>query len=125
MKYIENNKTIKNKLEEKIKNKELSNEQWQEIVCDLLSCIPENKLTRVNYLINKDEVQEDLTFEQINKIIDEVIANAEGGEYCDETYYDYSIDEQVVIGDKAWIDEIDKALKGIKGLFNKKKYKEL
>lgn len=123
MKYIENNKTIKNKLEEKIKNKELSNEQWQEIVCDLLSCIPENKLTRVNYLINKDEVQEDLTFEQINKIIDEVIANAEGGEYCDETYYDYSIDEQVVIGDESWIDEIDKALKGIKGLFNKKKYK--
>lgn len=124
MKYIENNKTIEKELEEKIKSKELSNEQWQEIVCDLLNCIPENKLARVNYLINKDEVQENLTFEEINKIIDEVIANAEEGEYCDETYYDYSIDEQVVIGDESWIDEIDKALRGVKGLFNKKKYKE-
>lgn len=85
MKYIENNKTIEKELEEKIKSKELSNEQWQEIVCDLLNCIPENKLARVNYLINKDEVQENLTFEEINKIIDEVIANAEEGEYCDET----------------------------------------
>lgn len=29
MKYIENNKTIEKELEEKIKSKELSNEQWQ------------------------------------------------------------------------------------------------
>lgn len=125
MKYVENNKTIEKELEEKVKCKELSNEQWQEMVCDLLKIIPENKFTRVNYLINKDELQEKLTFEEISEIIDGVISDAEKGLYCDESYFDYSLDEEVVIGDESWIDEIDRAFRGIKGLFDEKKYNEV
>ena len=125
MKYVENNKTIEKELEGKVKCKELSNEQWQELVCDLLKIIPENKFTRANYLINKGEMQEKLTFKEINKIIDKVISDAEKGLYCDESYYDYSLDEEVVIGDESWIDEIDRAFRGIKGLFGEKKYNEV
>ena len=38
MDYIE-------ELEKIIRNKELSNEQWKELVCDLIQIIPENKYT--------------------------------------------------------------------------------
>ena len=83
MKYVETNKTIEKELEETVKGKELSNEQWQELVCDLLKIIPENKFTRANYLINKDEMQEKLTAEEISEIIEGVISDAEK-----ELYYD-------------------------------------
>ena len=125
MKYVEINKNIKKELEERVKDKELSNEQWQELVCDLLRIIPENKFKRVNYLINKDELQENLTFEEISEMLDGVISDAEKGLYCDESYFDYSLDEEVVIGDESWIDEIDRAFRGIKVLFSKKRYEEV
>lgn len=125
MKYVETNKTIEKELEETVKGKELSNEQWQELVCDLLKIIPENKFTRANYLINKDEMQEKLTAEEISETIEGVISDAEKELYYDQSYFDYSLDEEVVIGDESWIDEIDRTFRGIKGLFDEKKYNEV
>ena len=118
MDYIE-------ELEKIIRNKELSNEQWKELVCDLIQIIPENKYTRVNYLINKDELKENLTYEEIENILETIIIDAEDGKYCDDSYFDYGLDEEIVIGDESWIDEIDRAFIGIKGLFNQKKYEQV
>ena len=107
-----------------IKEKELTNEQLKEMVCDLIKLVPESKYSRINYIINKDTLVEDLSFDEIIKIIDELIEDAENERYCDTSYYDYHLDEEIVEGDESWIDEIDRAFRGIKGLMNKKQYQE-
>ena len=113
---------MEKELLEIVKSKELTNEEWQEVVCNLLEIIPENKYNRVNYLLNKNELTEDLTYEEIKEILEQIIIDAEDEKYCENSYYDYQLDEEVVIGDESWIDEIDRVLRGIKGLISKKEY---
>lgn len=113
------------KLIEIIENKNLTNEQWQKLAIDLIKLAPENKYNRIYYLLNKDKLTENLTLEDIIKIIEKVENDAQKGIYCDESYYDYSSGMDIVEGDTSWIDEIDRAFRGIKGLFQQKKYNEV
>ena len=116
---------MKNELELLIKNKKLSNEKWQELVCDLIDIVSENKYNRIYYLLEKENLLEDLSFDKIVELLDGIVSDSEDGKYCDESYFDYAIDEDVVIGDESWIDEIDMAFRGIQNLFNQKKYKQV
>lgn len=43
-------------IEEIINHKNLTNEQWQKLICDMIKLIPENKYNRLKYLINKDNL---------------------------------------------------------------------
>ena len=113
------------KLIEIIENKNLTNEQWQKLATDLIKLAPENKYNRIYYLLNKDKLTENLTLEDIIKIIENVEDDANRGMYCDESYYDYSSDMEIVEGDSLWIDGIDSAFRGIKGLFQQKKYDQV
>lgn len=115
---------MKEEFKETIKNKNFTNEQWQNLVNELIKIIPDNKYNRVNYLINKENLVEDLNFSEIRDIIEQVVEDAKAEKYCDNYYYDYGLDEDVVEGDESWIDEIDKAFRGIKGLLSKKQYKK-
>lgn len=116
---------MEKELEKMIRNKELKNEEWQELVCDLIKIIPENKYNRFNYLLNRDTLTEDLDFDEITGMLDKLIKDAENAKYYYSSYYDYGLDEEVVEGDESWIDEIDRAFRGIKGLFNQKKYEQV
>lgn len=60
------------KLIEIIENKNLTNEQWQKLAIDLIKLAPENKYNRIYYLLNKDKLTENLTLEDIIKIIEKV-----------------------------------------------------
>ena len=60
------------KLIEITENKNLTNEQWQKLAIDLIKLAPENKYNRIYYLLNKDKLTENLTLEDIIKIIEKV-----------------------------------------------------
>ena len=65
-------KNMIQKLIEIIENKNLTNEQWQKLAIDLIKLAPENKYNRIYYLLNKDKLTENLTLEDIIKIIEKV-----------------------------------------------------
>lgn len=108
-----------------VKNKKWTEKEWKDLVCNLITIIPENKIGRIDYLINKDELKEDLSKEEIENILNTLEMDAERGIYCDEYYYDYSQDMDVVEGDESWINEVDRALRGVKNLFDKKQYRDV
>lgn len=60
------------KLIEITENKNLTNEQWQKLAIDSIKLAPENKYNRIYYLLNKDKLTENLTLEDIIKIIEKV-----------------------------------------------------
>ena len=108
-----------------VKNKKWTEKEWKDLVCNLITIIPENKIGRIDYLINKDELKEDLSKKEIENILITLEKNAEEGMYCDEYYYDYSQDMDVVEGDESWINEINRALRSVKNLFDKKQYRDV
>ncbi len=108
-----------------VKNKKWTEKEWKDLVCNLITIIPENKIGRIDYLINRDELKEDLSKKEIENILITLEKNAEEGMYCDEYYYDYSQDMDVVEGDESWINEINRALRSVKNLFDKKQYRDV
>lgn len=115
---------MEKEFEQMIKNKKLENEEWQKLVCELIKIIPENKYNRLNYIINKNNLEENLTFNEIIEILDKIVEDAEKGLYRENYYFDYRLDMDVVEGDESWIDEIDRAFRGIKGLLKQEKYEQ-
>lgn len=109
-------------IEEIINNKNLTNEQWQKLICDMIKLIPESKYNRLKYLINKDNLIENLSLEEIIVTINKIEKGAKNGKYYYTSYYDYGLDEEIVEGDTSWIDEIDRLLRAITGLFIKEEY---
>lgn len=109
-------------IEEMINDKNLTNVQWQQLICDIVKLIPESKYNRLKYLINKDNLIEHLSLEEILSTIKKIEQEARNGKYCDISYYDYRLDEEIVEGDTSWIDEIDRLLRAVTGLFIKEEY---
>lgn len=109
-------------IEEIINHKNLTNEQWQKLICDMIKLIPESKYNRLKYLINKDNLIENLSLEEIISTINKIEKGAKNGKYYDTSYYDYGLDEEIVEGDTSWIDEIDRLLRAVTGLFMKEEY---
>lgn len=86
-------------IEEMINDKNLTNVQWQQLICDIVKLIPESKYNRLKYLINKDNLIEHLSLEEILSTIKKIEQEARNGKYCDISYYDYRLDEEIVEGD--------------------------
>ena len=104
-------------IEEIINHKNLTNEQWQKLICDMIQLIPESKYNRLKYLINKDNLIENLSLEEIITTINRIEQEAKNSKYYDTAYYDYGLGEEIVEGDTSWIDEIDRLLRAVTGLF--------
>ena len=109
-------------IEEIINHKNLTNEQWQKLICDMIQLIPESKYNRLKYLINKDNLIENLSLEEIITTINRIEQEAKNSKYYDTAYYDYGLGEEIVEGDTSWIDEIDRLLRAVTGLFIKEEY---
>ncbi len=109
-------------IEEIINHKNLTNEQWQKLICDMIKLIPESKNNRLKYLINKDNLIENLSLEEIIATINKIEKEAKNGKYYGTAYYDYGLGEEIVEGDTSWIDEIDRLLRAVTGLFIKEEY---
>ena len=109
-------------IEEIINHKNLTNEQWQKLICDMIKLIPENKYNRLKYLINKDNLIENLSLEEIISTINKIEKEAKNDKYYDTSYYDYGLDEEIVEGDTSWIDEIDRLLRAVTGLYINEEY---
>lgn len=111
-------------IKEVLESKKFTNKQLKDFICDIVKLVPSEKYARVNYIINKEDLSENLTFEKINEIIECLIEEAENERYYYSSYFDYGLDEEVVDGDESWIDRVDIALRGVSGLLNQEKYEE-
>lgn len=116
---------MEKELEKIIENKNMTSEKWKELVCDLIKLIPESKYNRVNYIINKDNLIEKMTLDEIIEAITKIEQDARNNKYCETCYYDYRLNEDIVEGDETWIDEIDKLLRAVKGLFENQEYEKV